>query len=402
MKVERACERSGHIRRRSRGGGHAAPAILRPMLSNDDLATRDPVTRVLDVAVVGGGQAGLALGFYLRRTTLAYAILDAGEAPGGAWRHGWRSLRLFSPARWSSLPGWLMPGRDDEYPARDDVITYLTRYERRYALPVHRPVRVDAVRHATDAAAATHPFVLETSAGEYRARAVVSATGTWSAPDIPALPGQERFRGALLHSARYDAPERFAGKRVVVVGAGNSAAQIVAELSRTADVTWATRDAPRFLPDHIDGRWLFEQATARWRAVQEGRTPPPAASLGDIVMVPPVREARDRGALHAARTFVRFTERGVVWPDGRETDVDAVIWATGFRPALAHLAPLGVVDAAGRIAVRGTRSIVEPRLWLVGYGEWTGFASATLIAVGRTARATVDEVVAALAPSPGA
>ena len=152
---------------------------------------------------------------------------------------------------------------------------------------------------------------------------------------------------------------------------------------------------------HVRGRVaavivLFDQATALYRARAAGRDAPPPASLGDIVMVPPVRDARDRGVLRAVRPFVRMTERGVVWADGREEAVDAVVWCTGFRPALDHLRPLGVVEPDGRVRVRGTRSVREPMLWLVGYGNWTGFASATLIGVGRSARATVEEVAGAL------
>lgn len=167
-----------------------------------------------------------------------------------------------------------------------------------------------------------------------------------------------------------------------------------------AHTTWATRELPTFQPDDVDGRYLFEQATARYRAIQEGRTPDPPRSLGDVVMVPSVRDARARGALTATPMFVRFTERGVIWPDGSEESVDAVIFATGFRPALRHLEPLGVVGENGRVVVRadgsGTRAELEPRLWMVGYGEWTGFASATLIGVGRSARATVEEIARAL------
>ena len=342
------------------------------------------------MVVVGGGQAALATGFYLRRSALSHVLLDDQEGPGGAWRHAWRSLRLFSPARWSSLPGWLMPPGDDESPTRDEVVTYLAAYERRYELPVARPVRVRAVRRSGDRLA------VESDAGAWLARVVVSATGSWSNPVVPDVPGRGSYRGIELHSAQYRSPEPFAGLRVVVVGGGNSGAQIVAELSEVARVTWATLEPPRFLPDFVDGRYLFEQATERYRAIQKGRTPEPPRSLGDVVVVPAVRAARQRGALVAVPTFISFTAGGVVWPDGHETAVDAVVWATGFRPALVHLAPLGVVDAAGRVAVRGTRSVLEPRLWLVGYGEWTGVASATLIGVGRSARATVDEIVSAL------
>lgn len=346
---------------------------------------------ILDVIVIGGGQAGLAVGFYLRRTALSWVILDAQDGPGGAWRHGWESLQLFSPAKWSSLPGWLMPGGEDAYPARPDVLGYLAEYERRYALRIERPVRVHAVHAGADA------FTLQTAAGFRRARAVVSATGTWEAPFLPDVEGRDAYRGTQLHSAHYRSPRPFAGTRVLVIGGGNSGAQIFAEVSRVAMATWVALEPPRFLADDVDGRVLFDGATARWRARQAGLPEPePVGGLGDIVMVAPVREARDRGVLHTVRPFVRMTESGVEWPDGREERIDAIIWCTGFRPALAHLAPLRLEDETGRIAVRGTRSVAEPRLWLVGYGDWTGYASATLIAVGRTARATVEEIVAEL------
>jgi len=353
--------------------------------------------RAVDVAVIGGGQAALAVGYYLRRTTLDAVILDEQDGPGGAWRHAWPSLRLFSPARWSSLPGWPMP-RDpasaDGYPTLDEAVAYLAEYERRYALPIERPVRVRAVHREGDG------FRLDTGAGPRHARAVVSATGSWATPVVPDIPGRDEFAGTVLHSATYAGPEPFRDQRVVVVGGGNSGAQMVAELSRVAGVMWATRAPPHFLPDDVDGRVLFAQATERWRALQEGRTPDPPRSLGDIVMVPPVRDARDRGALVAVPAFTRFTRDGVVWPDGRAEQVDAVIFATGFRPALDHLAPLGVLEPDGRVAIAptpsGTRAADLRMLWLVGYGEWTGFASATLIGVGRSARATVEEIVVAL------
>lgn len=359
-----------------------------------------------DVIVIGGGQAGLALGYYLRRSSLRYTILDAQDGPGGAWRHGWRSLTLFSPAQWSSLPGWIMPGGTHEYPGRDSVLQYMAEYERRYALPIQRPVNVRAVLPGD----AEH-LLVDTNKGTWQARVVVSATGTWQRPFIPDYPGRDLFRGIQLHSANYVSPEPFLGKRVLVVGGGNSGAQIYAELSKVASATWVTRREPVFMPDDVDGRYLFDVASRQYRQnvaqqhSSSGGTPSRIPSeglrgaiipnLGDIVMVPPVREARARGVLHTVRPFTHFTERGVIWPDRREELVDAIIWCTGFKFALDHLAPLGVIEPDGRIFVEGTRSVREPRLWLVGYGDWTGFASATLIGVGRTARSTVEEIVAA-------
>lgn len=347
-----------------------------------------------DVVVIGAGQAGLALGYYLRRTSLRWTILDDQDRPGGAWTRTWDSLRLFSPARWSSLPGRLMEGREDEYPTRDDALAYLAWYEGHYDLPVRRPVHVETVSR-TDLG-----YRLDTNEGPILTRALVSATGTWSHPVQPRPPGYATFSGEQLHSAHYDNPSRFTGKRVAIVGGGNSAAQILAELSKVADTLWCTLEPPAYLPDDVDGRYLFDQATIRYRAQKEGRTPPPPASLGDIVMVPSVRDARERGVLVRAPMFDAMTESGLRWADGRDEAVDAVIWATGFKASLDHLGGLDVFDAEGRIPTEGTRAQRDDHLWLVGYGGWTGYASATIIGVGRTARATVAEVESTLASPP--
>ena len=346
----------------------------------------------VDVVIVGGGQAALATAWFLRRTGLSFVVLDASEGPGGAWRHGWDSLRLFSPAEWSSIAGRMMPNPGG-YPTRDEVIRYLDTYERRYQFDVVRPCPVHAVEREG------LQFRVRAALGDWRARAVVSATGTWSHPYVPHQAGIEIYRGEQLHSARYASPGAFAGKRVLVVGGGNSGAQIMAEVSTVAHASWVTLPPPVFLPDDVDGRVLFARATERWKAQQEGRTiEQPVGGLGDIVMVAPVKEAHARGALQAVRPFQRFTANGVAWADGSEEAIDAVIWCTGFLPALDHLHGLGVVEEDGRVDVQGTRCVREPGLWLVGYGDWTGAASATLIGVTRTARSTVAEIVALLGP----
>jgi hypothetical protein len=158
---------------------------------------------------------------------------------------------------------------------------------------------------------------------------------------------------------------------------------------------WVTESPPVFLPDDVDGRVLFKRATAKWTARQAGLPDPVLpGGLGDVVMVPPVREARSRGVLVSRRPFARLTEDGVRWQDGTEESFDVIVWCTGFRPALTHLQQLGVVKPNGSVATEGTRATTHPGLWLVGYGEWTGFASATLVGVMRSARATVDEIKA--------
>jgi len=332
------------------------------------------------------------MAYYLRRAEVDFVIVDAGSGSGGAWVHTWDSLRLFSPAAYSSLPGWPMTAtKGSGYPSRDEAIDYLTRYETRYEFPIDRPRIVEAVERDGN-------FLrLRCQDGEsYRTQAVVSATGTWSKPYVPDYPGITYFTGMQLHSAHYRNANPFVGKRVAVVGGGNSGAQILAEVSRVAETIWITPREPAFLPDEVDGRVLFERATARVRGDDIDAT---VSGLGDIVMVPSVKEARERGALKTVRPFERLTPTGLAWHDGTISKVDAVIWCTGFLPATDHLKPLGIVTADGKVKVVDQRSVDEPRLWLAGYGNWTGAASATLIGAARTARDLAPRIVNAVAES---
>ncbi|WP_329791179.1 ArsO family NAD(P)H-dependent flavin-containing monooxygenase [Lentzea sp. DG1S-22] len=317
-----------------------------------------------DVVVIGGGQAGLAAAFHLRRAGVDHVVLDAQPVPGGAWPHAWNSLRLFSVARHSSLPGWPMPPFPDGYPTARHVADYLAAYEKRYDIPVLRPVQVTSVTRDEDG------LLVHSDAGTWAARHVISATGTWWRPFRPLvdLPGRR------LHTVDYRDPLEFTGRKVVVVGGGNSGAQIAADLVPHTDLTWMTRRPPRYMPDEIDGKALFDIATRRGDL----------SRLGDIVAVPPVREARDRGLLVATPVDAEAL-----------AGADVVVWSTGFRPVLGHLTALHLRNTEGRVAVEGTTAVGEPRLHLLGYGSWTGPASATLIGVGPAAKATVAKIAAA-------
>ncbi len=348
-------------------------------------------TKIFDVIVIGGGQAGLAVGYYLRRAKLDFIILDNQSQSGGAWQHTWPSLRLFSPAGISSLPGRLMPAsKKGQYPHRDEVLRYFADYEQHYQLPIYRPYRVTKVQRDNE-----HNGLRVTDGTlTWLARSVVSATGTWSHSVIPTLEGQELYRGEQCHSAHYAGIEAYKGKRVLVVGGGNSGAQIYAELVEVTNASWVTREPPLFLADDVDGHVLFERATARITGNSEDA---PSGGIGDIVMVPPVRVARDKGLLKSIPMFERFTKHGVVWRDGSEEQIDAVIWCTGFRPELSHLAELNVLEADGKVRVKQGQSVKEPRLWLFGYGDWASPGSATLIGSGRSARENVAVLIDYLA-----
>ncbi|MBK6265949.1 NAD(P)/FAD-dependent oxidoreductase [Marivirga sp. S37H4] len=340
-----------------------------------------------DLIIIGGGQSALACGYYLRRTNIKYLILDDQEKCGGAWLHAWNSLTLFSPAEHSSLPGWLMPKSHNQFPAKEEVIQYIGEYEKRYQLPVQRPVNVKEVLKENES------FHIISDKGSFYSKAVISATGTWGHPFIPEIPGQQKFKGEQLHSANYKTPEDFKGKKVLVVGEGNSGAQILAEVSKVAKTVWTTRKTPEFLPDDVDGRVLFDQASARYYAEKKGeKFDASKYNLGNIVMVPSVQEARERNILRSNGQFKAFTEFGVLWENGEEEAFDAVIWCTGFGYATNHLNKIVSTDERGKITTKGTHSVEERGLWLVGYGGWTGFASATLIGVGRSARETIKEV----------
>ncbi len=339
--------------------------------------------KVYDTIIIGGGQAGLSVAYFFRRYNIDYLILDNQQAAGGSWLSTWDSLTLFSPVQYSSLSGWMMPKSKNEYPGKDEFVAYLKAYEERYNLPIERPIQVTSVIKEDDL------FILETSGGIYKCRTLVSATGTHGNPFIPTYPNSGVFEGLSMHSSDYRNPERFRGEKVLIVGGGNSGAQILAEVSKVADTTWVTLEPPNFLPEHVDGRFLFQAATNKF--LNKPTTPDATFSLGDIVMLESVKEALSRGVLHARRPFASFYQRGVIWTDGTREEFEGIIWCTGFKPSLQHLISLNLLEGT-RIPTNFTRSQKEPNLWLVGYGSWTGFASATIYGVGKTAKQTALEI----------
>ena len=342
---------------------------------------------IYDLIIIGGGQSALACGYFLHRTTIDYVGLDAEPKCGGSWLHAWDSLTLFSPSEHSSLPGWPMPKSQGEFPSREEVIYYLCKYEERYKIPIKRSVEVKKVTKKDQI------FVLQTSKGTFKSKSIISATGTWSKPFVPNIDGKNKFKGQQIHSSQYKSAESFKGQNVLIVGEGNSGAQILAEVSKVAQTTWSTRKAPEYLPDNVDGRVLFNIASAKYYAQQKGEAFDASKyNLGNIVMVPSVKEARNRNVLHSKESFIKMDEDGVVWSDGKHQKFDSIIWCTGFNNATDHLKDMVKIDERGKIHTQDTQSEEVPGLWLVGYGGWTGFASATLIGVGRSAKKTISEL----------
>lgn len=342
---------------------------------------------IFDTIVIGGGQSGLACGYYLRRAKLNFLILDKQHVSGGAWLNAWQSLTLFSPAEYSSLPGWLMPKSGNKFPLRLEVIDYLSKYEEHYQLNVKRGVEVIQLTKDNSS------FQVHTNKGIFKAKTIISATGTWGNPFIPKLEGIENYKGFQIHSSNYKKPNGFSGLKTLVVGEGNSGAQIVAEISKVTTVKWSTKNAPEFLPDEVDGYYLFNVASAKYKAEQEGKFFDTSQyNLGNIVMVPPVKEARERGILVSSGTFQKLYDKGVIWENGEEEEFDAIIWCTGFGYDTTYLKSLLKTDERGIANTKESKSLDIEGLWLVGYGNWTGYASATLVGLNRIAKQTIQEI----------
>ncbi|HEX9923480.1 MAG TPA: NAD(P)-binding domain-containing protein, partial [Anaerolineae bacterium] len=231
-------------------------------------------------------------------------------------------------------------------------------------------------------------FRLTTNRGYYQANTVVAASGFFGQPNLPSLPGQANYRGRILHVADYHRPEPFRGQRIVIVGGGNAAVQIGWELAQVAQVTLATRHPIRYVPQRVLGRdvhfWLH--LTGLDHAQWLGDKSAPVYDLGNY------RQAIALGRPDERRLFQYFTEEGVIWSDGRYERVDAVIFATGYRPNLAYLAGLGALDETGQVLQRNGMSTTVPGLYYVGLPRQRSVASATMRGVGTDARVIVHHL----------
>lgn len=349
------------------------------------------------VIVVGAGQAGLAAAHALVRRGFTpgedMLVLDGNDGPGGAWRHRWDSLTLGRAHGIADLPGMSMPRPDAGAPASELVADYYGAYEKRFDLQVRRPARVIRVK-GTPGDALTVTALIDGQCTRFETRMLINATGTWTRPYIPYVPGIDRFAGRQLHTADYRDKEEFAGQRVLVVGGGLSAVQFLLELNEpggAASTVWATRRPPGFTAQTFDAdRSWGREVERRVRAdTERGRRP---ASVVHNTGIPPLPENLagiqdgtlvSRGMFtEIGETSVRFGESpadtaGLVhpesWrpfvPDHRES-VDVIFWNTGFRPALNHLAPLGLRESGGGITVSNEVEVPEDdRVLLAGYGS---------------------------------
>ncbi|MEU6561379.1 NAD(P)-binding domain-containing protein [Nocardia nova] len=376
-----------------------------------------------EIVVIGAGQAGLSVGYHLRRLGLRperdFLLVDHSPGPGGAWQFRWPSLTLSTVNGVHDLPGMAfaetLPPGSDSAPAATAVPHYFGLYEKQFDLRVHRPISVRVVCDRATTATCPDAEVdgllhVETEVSEkdsgtavprtgdvrvppggtLRARGLINATGTWDKPFIPYYPGAETFAGRQLHAHDYRSAAEFAGQHVVVVGAGISAVQLLDEISQVTSTTWVSRTEPGWREGPFDpdaGRRAVALVEDR---VRRGLPPRSVVSVTGLPVDDRIRAARARGALTWHPIFDRIEPGGVRWNDGDFQPAQVILWATGFRSALDHLAPLRLRGPGGGITMTGrlaTQVAADPRIHLIGYGP-----SASTIGANRAGRAAAVEL----------
>lgn len=351
-----------------------------------------------EVIVIGAGQSGLAAARALQARGIRPVVLEAGAEPVGSWPHYYDSLTLFSPAGYSSLPGLDFPGAPGHYPHRAEVVAYLRRYAAALGADIRTSTPVIAVQADGQAG-----YMVHTATGQtWHTAGLVAATGSFGHPYLSNLPGQDQFTGRLEHVASYRSPHQHEGERIVVVGAGNSAVQVGYELAQVATVTLATRHPIAFMPQCRSGQdlhyWLkttgFDLLPPEWLRYY----------LGDrtVVDTGKYEHGLAAGQLDRRPMFAAFDRDRIIWPDGTPEHVDTVLFATGYRPDLDYLSPLGALDSHGMPQHAGGISVTHPGLVYVGLEFQRSFSSNTLRGVYRDAEHVIAPLAAHVRNAPAA
>lgn len=380
----------------------------------------------MKVVVIGAGQAGLSVAYYLRRFELVadedFVMLDRAPGPGGAWQHRWSSLRLGTAHRVNDLPGMAELGlsfdtADRGLPAKQVVAEYYGRFEEHFDLRVRRPMNVrtvvnegvDLLVHYEDLT--PQPIDEQKARGLFRRRRtfeepvaprheiaaqfLVNATGTWGSPFVPYYPGMADFAGRHVHTSDYTEAADFRDKHVVVVGGGTSAIGFMLELEEVAaGLTWVSRRPIDWLDrQELDLEGASAAVALQDEAARSGRALPSIVSGTGVPKNRRIAAGIERGLLVARPMFDRIEPDRVVWDgdEGGMARADAIIWATGFRPELRHLSPLKLRERTGGVAVGQGAAWQDPRIFLAGYGP-----QASTVGANRAGRMIARQIMAAL------
>jgi putative flavoprotein involved in K+ transport len=345
-----------------------------------------------DVIVVGGGQAGLAIGYFLAQQRRDFTILEAAAEPGAAWRERWDSLKLFTSARYDALPGLAFPGDPDRYPGRDEVVEYLTGYARHFDLPVQLNSPVRAIRRP----GATYLVELDDRA--YEADQVVVATGPFQVPFVPAIAGRLDPEVVQLPSTEYRSPDALPDGPVLVVGGGNTGFQIAEELSGSREVHLSIGSRQTPLPQRILGRDLFWylDATGLIRKTTASRIGRRMEGRDTLIGSTP-RGIRRRHGVRLHGRAVEAAGASVRFDDGTRVEVGAVIWATGFRVDHSWV-DVPVFDETGRLAHR-RGATASPGLYFLGL-SWQHTRGSALLGWVKDDAEYIAQQISTFKPAP--
>jgi putative flavoprotein involved in K+ transport len=326
----------------------SSPHTTRPLLDGDPL----------DVLVIGGGQAGLVMGYHLSRRGQRFQILDASTEVGHTWRQRWDSLKLFTAAQYDNLPGMAFPAPHDSYPGKDDVADFLRTYANEFELPLVLNTRVTSLRH-------NELYEAQTDEGQIQAHNVVVATGPFQSPFIPPMSKDLDSGLFQIHSVDYHRPDSVSAGRVLVVGAANSGCQIALELSRTHEVEISVGKHLPTIPQRPLGRdvWWWATVVGITR-IRYGSRLGKRLSTRDQVIGGGLRELKRNGVI-VRPLLSAAVGRSVTFADGTSSSYDAVVWATGFRTDFSWIEIPEVKDAQG--GVKHERGVTPvPGLYVLG------------------------------------
>ena len=348
------------------------------------------MTTIFDSIVIGAGQSGLATAYYLKEKGLKYLVLEKSSQTAGSWPFYYDSLKLFSPVQYSSLPGLRFQGTINHYPTKSEVISYLNNYVQKFDLNISTRKTVTEVLKEQDI------FLIKTEGGDmFKTKTVISATGSFGSPNLPEIMGTESFAGEMIHSSQYYNPDRYKDKRVIVVGAGNSAVQIAYELRKTSKVTIATRSPIKFIPQTIlkkDIHFWFHLIGLDY--FPYGKKLSMDSSVLDRNLY---KQAINNNNPDRRDMFVSIKKDGVIWNSGEEEKVDTIIFATGYHPNVNYLSSLKeALDEIGMPVHQEGISLANKGLFYVGLPGQRSFSSATLRGVGKDAKYIVNKVKALL------
>jgi putative flavoprotein involved in K+ transport len=351
-----------------------------------------------DTVIIGGGQAGLATGYHLAKRDLPFVILDANERIGDAWRKRWDSLRLFTPARYDGLQGWRFPAPALSFPTKDEMADYLESYAARFDLPVRTGVEVDGLSREGDR------FIITSGNRRFEARHVVVATGTHQVPKVPAFADELLSSIMQLHSSQYRRPSQLQEGAVLVVGAGNSGAEIAFEVSRLHPTYLSGKPSGQIPVRHgpAAARFIFPVVRFVGHHVLTLGTPigrkaqPGFISHGAPLIRVKLKDLAAAGIEQVART-VSIEDGRPALEDGRVLDVSNVIWCTGFREEFPWI-DLPIFDENERPLQERGVVVGEPGLYFVGMPFQYAVTSDVLPGVGRDAEYIAKHIARNLTP----